>query len=325
MAVAIAGDGPIGEHWRYEMRSLNSLGEFNERIWRLDMSERLVERLVQAVHAVEGEGFAVRRAFPTSRVDSVDPFLLLDHVGPRDLEPGEAKGAPDHPHRGFETVTYVLEGETEHKDSAGHRGSLGPGDIQWMTAGSGVVHSEMPTERIRRSGGRLHFLQLWVNLPAEDKMVPARYQHVGPADIPVVHPAEGVTVRVIAGRVFGATGPVETHSPFQYARCTLDVGASVEVPIPVDQEVFAYVMTGNAQVGTDPVDAPDGSLAIFGSSGDAVYVTASTDSAADLIIVSGRPLHEPVARYGPFVMNTREEILQAVEDFQRGQMGQIEV
>lgn len=293
------------------------------------MGERAVQHTAPAVRTVEGEGFEVRRAFPTPRAEAPDPFLLLDHHGPEDLAPGEAKGAPDHPHRGFETVTYVLDGEAEHKDSAGNQGLLASGDVQWMTAGAGVVHSEMPSARIRRDGGRLQFLQLWVNLPAADKMVAPRYQDVGASAIPEIEPAPGVRARVVAGRVFDTDGPVETHSPFQYLRLTLEPNARVEVPVPDAQEVFAYVMEAGAEIGGRPHHAEAGTLVRFsppreGSTGTNDVVVSTTDErGADLIVVGGRPLREPVARYGPFVMNTRDEIVQAVEDFRAGRMGRI--
>ncbi len=226
--------------------------------------ERPVRDLVSAVATIEGEGFEVRRAFPTPRVEAPDPFLLLDHVGPREMGPGEARGAPDHPHRGFETVTYVLSGETEHEDSEGNRGILRAGDVQWMTAGAGVVHSEMPSEQIRREGGLVHFLQLWVNLPAADKMVPPRYQDVAAEAIPVETIASGVTARVIAGTVAGVTGPVETHSPLQYVHLSIAGAAPpVRLSVPADHEVFTYLMTGEVSVGSDARVAPAGTLVRF--------------------------------------------------------------
>ncbi|MEZ5170342.1 MAG: pirin family protein [Acidimicrobiia bacterium] len=292
--------------------------------------ERAVAGLEPAQHTVEGEGFEVRRAFPTPRVDAVDPFLLLDHVGPRDYAPGEAKGAPDHPHRGFETVTYIIEGEGEHEDSAGNRGLLRAGDVQWMTAGSGVVHSEMPSARIRRHGGRSHFLQLWVNLPAAKKMVPPRYQDVRADEIPTVSLAYGVSARVIAGTVAEVTGPVETHSPFLYAHVTASGYAPVRLPVPDDHEVFAYVLSGAVAVGSAFSPLGDGTLARFTPAREDVSEGAVSDvvlggagQPGECIVVSGRPLREPVARYGPFVMNTRQQLVEAVEDFRAGRMGHI--
>src|SRR5664279_2222211 len=183
--------------------------------------KRTVEAVIPAIRQVEGGGFEVRRPFPTAALPQVDPFLLLDHMGPVELGPGEAKGAPDHPHRGFETVTYMIDGTMEHEDSAGHAGRIGPGDVQWMTAGSGVIHSEMPVQEIRRDGGRVHGFQVWVNLPAKDKMIEPRYQEYPAEKIPQVHLDDGVTVRVIAGTVGAVKGAVETRTSVTYLHVSL--------------------------------------------------------------------------------------------------------
>jgi quercetin 2,3-dioxygenase len=286
------------------------------------MTSRSATRVVDAVRTLEGEGFEVRRAFPIPQLDMVDPFLLLDEMGPRDLGPGEAKGAPDHPHRGFETVTYLLEGAFEHRDSAGNAGRLGPGDVQWMTAGAGVVHSEMPATELRERGGRLHGFQLWVNLPAPDKMKPPHYQEIPAADIPVVQ-REGVTARVIAGEALGTKGAVDTHSPITYVHATLEPGATLTVPAPREQHAFVRVVLGRGRVGGNAKPVSDGQLALFTADGDELTVTADDDSPLDVLMLAGEPLREPVARYGPFVMNTREEIVQAVRDFQEGRLGTI--
>lgn len=285
---------------------------------------RSITAVVPAVRTVEGGGFVVRRSFPTGRLDMVDPFLLLDHMGPVDYAPGEAVGAPDHPHRGFETVTYVLEGDWEHADSAGNSGYLKPGSVQWMTAGSGVVHSEMPAASVQRDGGRVHGLQLWVNLPAADKMTPPRYQDIGPEEIPDVEPSPGVRARVVAGEMFGARGPVQTHSPIVYVHVTLQPGASVDVPIPSGQEAAAYVIAGSVRVG-EAGAAPEASLIVFDGAKGAVRLDApdENESPTDVLVIAGTPLREPVARYGPFVMNTKDQIIQAFEDYQSGRMGQI--
>ncbi|TMB30870.1 MAG: pirin family protein [Deltaproteobacteria bacterium] len=189
-------------------------------------SVREVSRVTTAHRQSEGGGFIVRRPFPVAEIDSVDPFLLLDEMGPVDYAPGEAVGAPDHPHRGFETVTYVLEGEMEHEDSAGHRGKLGPGDVQWMTAGAGIIHSEMPSERIRKEGGRVHGFQIWVNLPKDEKMARPRYQEYGSGELPVAKSADGkATVRVIAGEALGARAVIETRTPIVLQDWTVQPGA----------------------------------------------------------------------------------------------------
>jgi redox-sensitive bicupin YhaK (pirin superfamily) len=286
------------------------------------MASRSATRVVDAVRTFEGEGFAVRRAFPTPDLDMVDPFLLLDEMGPADHRPGEAKGAPDHPHRGFETVTYLLEGAFEHRDSAGNAGRLGPGDVQWMTAGAGVVHSEMPARELQEQGGRLHGFQLWVNLPAADKMKPPHYQEIPAADIPVVT-RDGVTARVIAGAALGTTGAVETHSPITYVHASLEPGATLTVPAPRSQHAFAHVFGGRGRAGGNATPVADGQLALFTADGDELTVAADDDSALEVLVLAGEPLREPVARYGPFVMNTRDEIVQAVRDYQDGRLGEI--
>ena len=286
---------------------------------------RSVAKVVPATRTVEGGGFVVRRTFPSARLDMVDPFLLLDHMGPADYAPGEAVGAPDHPHRGFETVTYMLEGAFEHRDSSGGGGYLGPGDVQWMTAGAGIVHSELPAERIRRDGGRIQGLQLWVNLPRADKMSPPRYQEIKADEIPVTEPVPGARVNVVAGDVFGVRGPVETHSPIVYLHVTLQLGASVDVPIPSGHQAFAYVIHGRGEFGDEQTAASESQLVLFaGDEGD-VHVEGPDDleGPLDVLVVSGVPLREPVARYGPFVMNTRDELVQAVDDYQSGAMGRI--
>jgi hypothetical protein len=286
------------------------------------MTNRSSVRVVDAVRTVEGEGFEVRRAFPTGNLDMVDPFLLLDEMGPSDHSPGSAKGAPDHPHRGFETVTYLLDGAFEHRDSAGNAGRLGPGDVQWMTAGAGVVHSEMPAAELREHGGRLHGFQLWVNLPAADKMKPAHYQEIPASDIPVVT-RDGVTARVIAGEALGTTGAVTTHSPITYVHATLEPGAALSIPAPRSQHAFAHVFAGRGRAGANAKPVADGQLALFTTDGDELTIAAADDSSLDVLLLAGEPLKEPVARYGPFVMNTREEIVQAVEDYQAGRLGAI--
>jgi redox-sensitive bicupin YhaK (pirin superfamily) len=281
---------------------------------------RPVQRIVPTVRTLEGAGFVVRRPFPTSALADVDPFLLLDHIGPFDAPPGEAKGAPDHPHRGFETVTYVLEGDLEHKDSVGNHGRLGPGDVQWMTAGAGVVHSEMPSEAVQKDGGRIHGVQLWVNLPRSAKMTRPRYQEIPAARIPRVA-KDGVTVRVLAGEAYGASAVIETHTPILYFHVSLAAGARFEERVPAGFTLMAYVLSGDVRAGANERRAREGELAIFGGTGDTV--TLAADAASEVLVIGGAPLREPVARYGPFVMSTRQELLQAFEDFHAGRMGAI--
>jgi redox-sensitive bicupin YhaK (pirin superfamily) len=286
---------------------------------------RPVRRIVEAVRALEGAGFSVRRPFPNRELGAVDPFLLLDEMGPMDLGPGEAKGAPDHPHRGFETVTYLLAGRMDHRDSAGNSGRLGPGDVQWMTAGSGVVHSEMPARSILERGGRLHGFQLWVNLPRRDKWLAPRYQDLRADAVPVHRSADGrTTVRVIAGEAFGLRAPVETRIPILYLHCTLAPGGRLEQPIPAGHNAVAYVFGGAARVGEHVVE--EAHLALFGDEGAAVSMECdrSATAALEVLVLAGAPIGEPVARYGPFVMNTEDEILAAIDDFRTGRLGRID-
>lgn len=283
---------------------------------------REAARIVTAHRQTEGGGFVVRRPFPGERIDSVDPFLLIDEMGPVDYGPGEAIGAPDHPHRGFETVTYVLDGEMEHEDSAGHRGRLGPGDVQWMTAGAGIIHSEMPSQRIREQGGRVHGFQIWVNLARKNKLTRPRYQEYSREKLPLARTDDGkAQARVIAGEALGVRAVIETSAPIVFQDWTLQPGADVTLPFSSKMQMMVYVFEGSARVGADATIVREGQLAIFGA-GDFVQLTASTEPAR-LLLLGGVPLREPVARYGPFVMNTREEIAQAFADFQSGRMGEI--
>ncbi len=287
---------------------------------------RSVSNVVEGVATYEGEGFLVHRPFPSRTLSDFDPFLLLDEMGPMDLRPGEAKGAPDHPHRGFETVTYMLEGRFEHKDSKGHSGRLNPGDVQWMTAGAGVVHSEMPEAEFRRAGGRMHAVQLWVNLPRNDKLMPPRYQELPAAKIPTVRTADGlVTARVIAGEALGARAVIETRTPIVYLHFTLEPGGKIEQQVPEAYNAFAYVLDGAGIFGRDQERAKRGQMVVFERGGNTVFLAAPEKIATPLstLLIAGLPLGEPVARYGPFVMNTQAEIRQAMEDYQLGRMGAI--
>jgi redox-sensitive bicupin YhaK (pirin superfamily) len=286
---------------------------------------RPVTAIVDAIETLEGGGFLVHRPFPIATLEMIDPFLLLDEMGPIDVAPGEALGAPDHPHRGFETVTYMLEGEVEHRDSAGNHGIIGTGDVQWMTAGSGVVHSEMPGSRLQREGGRSHGLQLWVNLPRAAKMTPPRYQDLRAADIPTVE-RDGISAKVIAGEALGVVGPANTHIPILYVHAQVEEGAILELPVPADENAFAYVLSGSGEFGPDAQVAGRAKLVAFGSAdagGAEVIRVRGGEGGLNVIVLAGRPLQEPVARYGPFVMNTKSEIVQAFDDYQSGKMGQI--
>src|SRR2546426_203628 len=222
---------------------------------------REIEQVVTAHRQLEGGGFVVRRPFP-GEIDSVDPFLLIDEMGPVDYAPGEAIGAPDHPHRGFETVTYVLEGEMEHEDSAGHRGKLGPGDVQWMTAGGGVVHSEMPSRRIREQGGRVHGFQVWLNLPRRDTLIRPRYQEYSREKLPQANTGDGkAQVRVIAGEALGAHAVIETRTPIVFQDWTLQPGADVTIPFTPDLRMLVYVFEGSVRIGPNGTTLEEGQLA----------------------------------------------------------------
>src|SRR5262245_33200773 len=221
----------------------------DKRITVIMEKARSVRRVVPSVETLEGAGFLVHRPFPTPALDHFDPFRLLDEMGPMDLGPGEARGAPDHPHRGFETVTYLLSGRMEHGDSRGNRGQLTPGDVQWMTAGSGVVHSEMPEADFAAKGGRMHGFQLWVNLPKKDKMMAPRYQEIPPSKIPVGRSSDGrVTARVIAGEALGERAVIDTRTPIVYLDLTLAPGAAHTQPLPEDFNAFAYVVEGRGLI-----------------------------------------------------------------------------
>jgi redox-sensitive bicupin YhaK (pirin superfamily) len=284
---------------------------------------RAVHAVVTAQDTYEGGGFLVHRPFPQPGADlgATDPFLMLDEMGPVDYGPGEAKGAPDHPHRGFETVTYLFDGEMEHRDSAGGGGVLRGGDTQWMTAGAGLVHSEMPTATMLRDGGRSHGIQLWVNLPRADKLLPPRYQDIPGDELTFVRTADGRgLVRVVAGSVGGHAGPGSTHTPIVYAHATLQAGAHLAVGWPPEWNALVYVIAGRGRAGRDGEAIAAHQLAVL-SEGDSVVVDA--DEPMEVLLLGGQPLREPVAWYGPFVMNTKAEIIESVEMFERGELGTI--
>jgi redox-sensitive bicupin YhaK (pirin superfamily) len=287
---------------------------------------RTVAGIVNSIETLEGGGFLVRRPFPKASFSDFDPFLLLDEMGPMDVAPGEAKGAPDHPHRGFETVTYMLSGDMEHKDSSGRAGRLRPGDVQWMTAGSGVVHAEMPSAEFMRTGGRMHGFQLWVNLPQQDKLIKPRYQEIPSSRIPKATSADGlVSVSVIAGEAMGEKAVIETRTPIIYLHYRIKPGGVVNEHVPRNYNAFAYVVDGAGWFGLEGERGTDGQMIMFAPDGDGVRIENSPDASATLevLLIAGVPLNEPIARYGPFVMNTEAEIHQAFEDYRRGRMGAI--
>jgi redox-sensitive bicupin YhaK (pirin superfamily) len=300
------------------------------RIERPDLgaSIRPVTGVVDAAVTLEGEGFQVRRPFPGIDPNLTDPFLLLDHLGAVEYSPGEAKGAPDHPHRGFETVTYIMDGALEHKDSTGGGGLITDGATQWMTAGAGIVHSEMPTHELLLKGGLFHGTQLWVNLPADKKWSPPRYQDIRANDVRLLSSHDGASlVRLIAGDLGGHAGPGLTHTPIVYAHASIAPGARLELPWRREFNALAYVLSGRGAAGIEGVAIREGQLAIFGP-GDAVAITADAQQSGraprlEVLVLGGRPIRETIAFYGPFVMNTREEIIQAIADYRAGRMGVI--
>ncbi|HET7611566.1 MAG TPA: pirin family protein [Rhodanobacteraceae bacterium] len=277
------------------------------------MASRNVTRRVRGIPTSDGAGVKLTRVIGQPKLDSLDPFLLLDEFG-SEAATDYIAGFPDHPHRGFETVTYMLDGRMRHRDNHGNSGLLESGSVQWMTAGRGIVHSEMPEQE----HGLMRGFQLWVNLAARDKMIEPRYQDIAPDRIPTVEPAPGVKLRVVAGDLFGVTGPVSgiAIEPV-YLDAGLQPGAKLSVPLPEGHSAFAYVFEGEAvQVGDDTLALRE--LGVL-SSGDQVELSVAADApAARVLLVAGRPLNEQVARYGPFVMNTPEQIVQAMQDYQAG-------
>ena len=289
--------------------------------------ERTISQIVTAKTTTEGNGFIVHRPFPNYGVRDFDPFLLLDEMGPIDLSAGEAKGASDHPHRGFETVTYVIDGAFEHKDSQGNSGKLFSGDVQWMTAGSGVVHSEMPEKEFAKKGWRLHGFQLWVNLPKKDKMIQPRYQDVPSKNIPIAKSDDGkVQVKVIAGESMGKHAVIDTKTPIIYLHFTIQAKGKVIQIVPQNYNAFAYVAKGEALFGSEQKIVSKEQAVFFERDGDEIFIATDKDatSPVDVILFAGIPLNEPVKRYGPFVMNTEEELQQAITDYNSGKMGKID-
>jgi len=290
--------------------------------------QRAVRTVTTAPRGFEGEGFPVRRAFAGVDLADLDPFVHLDQMGEVEYAPGEPKGTPWHPHRGFETVTYMIDGTFEHSDSNGGGGVITNGDTQWMTAGAGILHIEKPPEALVASGGLFHGFQLWVNLPAALKWSAPRYQDLRASEVSLVSSSDGGTlVRVIAGDVAGHQGPGTTYSPMTLVHATLSPGAQLSMPWRADYNALAYVLAGYGTVGSERRPIAGGQLALFGP-GNALTVDAgpiqeSRSPSLDVLLLGGRPIGEPVAWMGPFVMNTREEVMQAVADYQAGRLGSI--
>jgi len=291
-------------------------------------AERPVKQVVTAPKGYEGEGFPVRRAFAGVDLADLDPFIHMDEMGEVEYAPGEPKGTPWHPHRGFETVTYMIDGVFEHNDNHGGGGTITDGDTQWMTAGSGILHIEKPPEWLVSAGGLFHGIQLWVNLPASQKWEKPRYQDIRGGQVSLLStPDAGAVVRLIAGDVDGHSGPGSTHSPMAMVHATVAPGAELVLPWRPDFNALVYILAGAGTVGTSRRPIHAGQTAVLGA-GDLVRLRADTQQDnrypnLEVIVLGGRPIKEPVAWAGPFVMNTRDEVMKAFEDFQSGGFGQI--
>jgi redox-sensitive bicupin YhaK (pirin superfamily) len=291
--------------------------------------QRPVVSVTTAPAGFEGEGFPVRRAFAGVSLQDLDPFIHMDQMGEVEYAPGEPKGTPWHPHRGFETVTYLLDGSFEHNDSNGGGGLISDGDTQWMTAGGGILHIEKPPESLVASGGKFHGVQLWVNLPRAQKLVAPRYQDLNGQRVTMLaSPDAGALVRVIAGEVAGHQGPGSTYTPMTMIHATVAPGASLTLPWRKDFNALAYVLSGTGSFGTEAIAARTGQLAVFGA-GESVTVAASAEqenrhgTGLEVLLLGGQPIREPIAWAGPFVMNTKAEVLAAYDDFQAGRLGTI--
>ena len=283
---------------------------------------RPVRSVTTAPTGYEGEGFPVRRAFAGLDMASLDPFIHMDQMGEVNYAPGEPKGTPWHPHRGFETVTYMIDGIMEHKDSHGGGGIISGGDTQWMTAGGGILHIEAPPEHLVLSGGLFHGVQLWVNLPRENKMAHPRYQDITGSKVALASsPDGGALVRVIAGEIAGLQGPGSTYTPIALSHSTVAPGAELILPWNRDFNALVYVLAGEGTVGAEKRPIRMGQTALFGR-GDTIEMTASAaGESLEVFVLGGQPIREPVAMAGPFVMNTKSEVMQAFEDYQAGRLG----
>ena len=286
---------------------------------RTQTQPRTALRVVQSHHAQPAPGLDVLRPFPGPQLDYASPFLMLDHFGPERIRPGDKGGLNPHPHRGFETVTFLFQGAMEHHDSSGGHGLLNAGGVQWMTAGSGIVHAEYRQKEFARTGGVLEGVQLWVNLPRKFKMEAPHYQDL-PAEKFAVAKFAGGVARVVAGELLGVRGPAVTYTSLVAAHVKLEAGASVELPIPADFNAYVYAVRGSGR--SSGVDFATNQLVEYRGDGSSVQVAAT--EALDFLLLAGEPIDEPVVSWGPFVMNTREEIIQAREDYLAGRMGRLE-
>jgi len=289
---------------------------------------RPVRTVTTAPSGFEGEGFPVRRAFAGVDQALLDPFIHMDQMGQVDYGPGEPRGTAWHPHRGFETVTYMIDGTFQHQDSTGGGGLISNGDTQWMTAGAGILHIERPPEELVMTGGLFHGIQLWVNLPSADKMLPPRYQDIGAGKVSLLASHDGAAlVRLIAGELAGHAGPGATHTPMAMLHATVNPGAELVLPWPREYNALVYALAGRGSAGEERHPLRSGQLAVFGR-GDSIVLRAdesqeSTMPALEVLVLGGKPIGEPVAWYGPFVMNTRQELAEAFEDFRSGKLGTV--
>ena len=290
--------------------------------------ERPVRSVTTAPSGYEGEGFPVRRAFAGVDLRDLDPFVHMDQMGEVEYAPGEPKGTAWHPHRGFETVTYIIDGIFEHADSNGGGGKITDGDTQWMTAGGGILHIERPPEHLVVSGGLFHGLQLWVNLPKKLKWTEPRYQDLRAAESALLTSHDGgALVRVIAGDIAGQHGPGSTYTPMAMLHATISPGAALRLPWRAEHNALVYVLSGAGTVGTEGAPVHTGQLVVFGP-GDVITITGARNQesrhpALDVVVLGGAPIREPIAWGGPFVMNTRAEVMAAFEDYQAGRLGTI--
>jgi redox-sensitive bicupin YhaK (pirin superfamily) len=286
-------------------------------------ADRPVRTVTTAPRGLEGEGFPVRRAFAGVDLSELDPFVHMDQMGEVDYGPGEPRGTDWHPHRGFETVTYMIDGTFQHQDSHGGGGVITNGATQWMTAGGGILHIETPPEDLVISGGLFHGIQLWVNLPAKDKLVAPRYQSLEGDQVTLVSsPDGGALVRLIAGDFAGQRGPGSTYTPITVAHATVSPGSRLPIPWLRDFNALAYVLSGAGAAGSERRPIEGGQLVVFGP-GDTLTLEGHPSRTLDVLLLGGLPIREPVATYGPFVMNTRAELVQAFEDFKGGRLGTV--
>ncbi|WOC11418.1 pirin family protein [Gordonia sp. MP11Mi] len=292
----------------------------------LDATERTVRTVTTGPRGYEGEGFPVVRAFAGVHARDLDPFIHMDQMGEVEYQPGEPRGTDWHPHRGFETVTYMIDGRFQHQDSTGGGGLIENGATQWMTAGAGILHIETPPAELVESGGTFHGVQLWVNLPSSDKFLTPRYQNLeGEQVLLLASDDGGALVRVIAGDLDGHPGPGSTHTPIVFAHASISPGAQLSVPWRPDFNALVYVLSGRGTVGVEKRPVEGGQLVVLGA-GDRITVAADTSQdanrpAMEVLLLGGQPIREPVAQYGPFVMNTRQQVIEAMEDFQAGRLG----